>query len=186
MFYYEDPIDGGEIEVTNIATASYALKLANDDYFGVFYQGQEMLKELNRLGGEIFNQKYALVKPYLPKDTDTATDTATHQIQQDTPKVIPNPLPATVPASVRAALKYLDAQYSKAEEYFQAEFANDSSEINSSRIAVEAKVAQWFKGEIGKAWLGGHRSIVLSGCTLTYEGGVVNFSYKDIDDDEDD
>ena len=172
MIYYENPFDGSDISINSIAAASYALKLANDDYFGVYYQGQEMLKELARLGEEVFNQKYELIKPYLPQQPTTS--------DVEPPKVIPNPLPSNVPASVKAAMNFLDSQYTAAESYFQAELANNTSELKNLRKGLEDKIAAWFKGEMGKAWLGGRKQVTLSGCTLTYTGGNVTFEYAEM------
>lgn len=172
MIYYENPLNGSDITINSIAAASYALKLTNDDYFGVYYQGQEMLKELARLQEEIFNQKYALLEPYLPQQPTTS--------DVEPPKVIPEPLPANVPASVKAAMNFLDSQYTAAEKYFQAELANDTAELKSVRKELENKVAAWFKGEMGKAWLGGRRKVTLSGCTLTCTGSNVIFEYEEM------
>ncbi len=171
MIYYDDPLNGGDIEITDVASASYALKLANDDYFGVYWQNQEMLKELSRLDGEIYNQKYALIEPYLPHDSDGNVAGA---------GIIPNPLPATVPQRVIAAMNYLDAQYSIAEQRYQAELAENTSELKEVRTSLESKVAEWFRGEIGKAWLGGRRKVTLSGCEMSYINGRVVFNYTEL------
>lgn len=179
MFYYNDPLTGGDVEVTDVSSAFYALKICNDDYYGVYYQGQEMLKELSRTGSEVFEQKYALIEPYLPQDTDSSTSSIF------TPKIIPSPLPATVPQSVVDAMNYLDEQYAIEEQRLQAELAENTAELKDTISKLENKVAAWFKSEIAKRadWLGGQRSIVLSGCTLRYSGGNVTFSYKELNYD---
>lgn len=178
MIYYTDPLNGGNVAVTDVASAAYALKLANDDYFGVYYQGQEMLKELSRLSGEIFNQKYELIEPYLPQDTDTSSSSSTNV----KPKIIPNPLPRNVPQSVKDALNYLDEQYNLEEERLQAELAENTVESKATIARLEEKVATWFKNQVlnNVNWLGGKRSVTFSGCTLTYSGGNVSFSYAEM------
>ena len=177
MFYYDDPLTGIDVEVYDVASAFYALKICNDDYYGVQYQGQEMLKELSRTGSEVYNQKYNLVEPYLPQtDSDTVIAPA---------KVIPDPLPATVPQSVIAAMNYLDEQYHVEEQRLQAELAENTAELKEVIAKLENKVAAWFKSEVAKraAWLGGAREVVLSGCTVRYIGGNVTFSYKELNYD---
>ena len=170
MYYYDDPITDKDISVTNFAQAVYALKICNDNHFAVYYQGQEMLKELSRLSEEIYNQKYALIEPYLPAQV----------IVEGAPKVIPNPLPSNIPASVIAAMNFLDAQYNEVEEIYQAELARDTSELKETISELESKVAEWYKNHVNASWTGRKHTITLSGCELKYNGGNVTFDYTEL------
>lgn len=171
MINYENPLTGKDLNVSSMAEAAYTLKLANETYFSVHYQQQEMLKELNRLDAEIYEQKYNLIAPYLPQTSDTSIS-----------KVIPSPLPAGVPASVIAAMNYLDEQRATFNEIFQADLAENTAELNESRASLEEKVATWFKKYRNAPWMAG--SIKLSGCTLSYVGGKVKFTYQDYDEED--
>lgn len=190
MFYYSDPLSGEDVEVTDVASAFYALKICNDNHFGVYYQGQEMLKELARNSSEIYAQKYALVEPYLPVDTSTAltpTDPtktyADYGADDNKPKIIPTPLPDTVPQNVIDAMEYLDEQYSIESQRLHAELEEDTAELKETIGKMEAKVATWFKGEISRRadWLGGRGETTLSGCWLQYSGNEVSFNYTELE-----
>lgn len=178
MFYYTDPLSGSDVAVTDVSTAFYALKLANDNHFGVYHQGLEMRKELARNSGEIYNQKYALVEPYLPLVSDTSTVPPT----MSKPTYIPIPLPKTVPQKVIDAMNYLDEQYEIEAQRLQAELTEDTADLNETIAQLEGKVTEWFKGEVQRraAWLGGNSSATLSGCELHYYGGNVSFSYTEL------
>lgn len=172
MIYYDNPLSGEELDVKNMAEAVYTLKLCNETHFSIFYQGQEMQRELARLDAEIYEQKYRLIEPYLPAQSDSSIS-----------KVIPSPLPAGVPASVVAAMNYLDEQRATFNAIFQADLAENTSELKESLEQLEEKVATWFKRNRNATWLAGG-SIKLSGCTLSYVGGKVKFSYKDYDEED--
>lgn len=172
MINYDNPLTGKNLDVTSMAEAAYTLKLCNENYFSAFYQEQEMLKELNRLDAEIYEQKYKLIEPYLPQTTDTAIT-----------KIIPSPLPANIPQSVIAAMNYLDEQRATFNAIFQADLAENTAEINASREILEEKVETWFKSHRNAIWLGRSGEIKLSGCTIKYSGGKVKFSYEDYDEE---
>ena len=171
MMIMENPLTQANLSINDISTASLALRLANDNYFAVYHQGQEMLRELARLSGEIYKQKYALVEPHLKPNVNTGV----------IPTYIPNPLPETVPDEVKAAMAYLDEQYAAAEEIAQAELAENVVELNEARAYLEGIVAEWFKSEIGADWLGGKKKFTVSGATLTYSNGNVTFSYEELE-----
>ena len=189
MFNYENPLTDEDLDVRNMAEAAYTLKLCNETYFSIFYQGQEMLKELARLDAEIYEQKYNLIEPYLPSpssDTSTSTDPGKVYLgTDDAPKVIPPVLPNTIPKRILAALEYLDEQKALFNEIFQADLAKNTAELKESLRDLEDKVSKWYLKQRGAAWISGG-SITLSGCTLRYSGNGVSFEYKDYDDEEDD
>lgn len=174
MIHYTNPLTDKDLDVTSMAEAAYTLKLCNENYFSVFYQGQEMLKELGRLDAEIYEQKYKLIEPYLPQTSDTLLTPT---------KTIPSPLPANIPQSVIAAMNYLDEQRATFNAIFQADLAENTAELNASREKLEEKVATWFKRHRNAAWLGSSGEIKLSGCTLKYSGGNVRFTYEDYDEE---
>lgn len=182
MFYYNDPLSGNDVEVTDVSTAFYALKLANDNHYSIHYQAVEKQKELSRTATETFNQKYALLEPYLPQDSDTSYNPS---LAGDKPKVIPNPLPANVPQKVIDAMNYLDEQYSLEEQRLNAELAENTAEIKETIAKLESKVAEWFKSEVQRNadWIGTNLKVVLSGCTLRYVDGNVTFSYAELNYD---
>ena len=162
MINYDNPLTNEELSVSTMAEAAYTLKLCNENYFGAYYQGQEMMKELNRLYAEIEEQKQKLLEPYQPKEGETVG------------------LP--IPSNVIAAIKYLDEQKSTFSDIFHADFEENVAELNETRRRLESKVTKWFLKQRGAFWLAGG-SIKLSGCTMRYSGGNVSFSYEDYDDE---
>jgi len=169
----EDPLNLQELKVTDISTARFALKTANDQHFAILHMRETMLKELARSSQEVILQKWLLVKPYLPANDEHLADPRPY---------VPNPLPESVPQSVRAALLYLDEQYSIEVTRAEAELADQSEELLKLRDELCEKVKAWFINEQGAAWLAGN-SAVMGGCTVTYSGGDVTFEFEELNYD---
>lgn len=187
MEFWTDPLKGDdeEIEVYDLASANHVGKIANELYFSIFDMGQNMLRELGRMGDENFQRKVNLLEPYL---TSSDTSTSASEGGASTQKItsIPNPLPSNVPSSVKQAIEYLDEQYGVEEKRMNAELAEETSELNETLARMQNKLKTWFKKEVtgGAKWLGKKKSVVLSGTLMMYHGGDITFSYTDINYDD--
>ena len=178
MEIWTDPLkdDDKEIEVYDLASANHVGKIANDLYFAIFYMGQNMLKELGRMSAENFDRQVALLEPYLTS-SDTSTGTST-QITH-----IPDPLPSNVPQSVKNAINWLNEQFSVEESRMNAELAEDTKQLQETLDRMKSKLTKWFKSQIGKAWLGGSKKVILSGTLMTYSAGEVEFEFYELEYD---
>lgn len=185
MEFWVDPLkdDGKELEVYDLASANHAAKIANELHFSIYYMGQNMLKELNRMGAENFDRQVALIKPYITSsDTSTATTSEGFPIEP-TITSIPNPLPPTVPQSVRNAINYLNTQFEIEERRMNAELAADTEQLRETLERMESKLSNWFKKQIGVKWLAGKREVILSGTRITYSGGDTDFEFYEMEYD---
>lgn len=187
MEFWTDPLKGDdeEIEVYDLASANHVGKIANELYFSIFDMGQNMLRELGRMGDENFHRKVALLEPYLTSsDTSTSASDGGASMQEITS--IPNPLPSNIPSSVKQAIEYLDEQYGIEEKRMNAELAEETSELNETLARMQNKLKTWFKKEVtgGAKWLGKKKSVVLAGTLMIYKGGDITFSYTDINYDD--
>lgn len=178
MEIWTDPLkdDDKEIEVYDLASANHVGKIANDLHFAIFYMEQNMLKELGRMGAENFDRQVALVEKYITS-SDTSTGTST-QITH-----IPDPLPSSVPVSVKAAFQYLNDQFVIERDRMNAELAEDTEQLQETLDRMKAKLTKWFKSQIGKAWLGGSKKVILSGTLMTYSAGDVEFEFYELEYD---
>lgn len=179
---YEDPLTLDEIEVNDISTAMYTLKISNDLYFAVNHMSVTMEKEYSRNVSENFQLEYNLVKPYLETDTTITSEGYSVTIPLTE---IPKPLPECVPENIRAAVVWLDKQLAINHQRFEVELAEDVAPLNESRRLLESKVKAWFKLEVesNATWLNGSRKCTLSGSTLTYSAGNVSFTYNEMEFD---
>lgn len=167
----EDPLNFQNLQVTDIASARYALKVANDQHFAILHMREQMQKELNRSAEEVFNQKWLLIKPYVLTDSDL-----------EPRPFIPNPLPENVPVPVERALFYLDEQYNLEITRAEAELADQSDELYKIRDHLMELVKAWFISELqnGATWLTGNAATI-GGCTLIYTGDDVTFDFVELD-----
>ncbi len=180
MIKYEDPLTLAEVEVTDVATAYYVLKHTNDLHFAIHYMGENMNKEYSRNVQENFTLEHDLVAPYLETDTTVTSEGYVYTVPL---RDIPKPLPASVPQKIKEAVEYLDAQLELDRERLTADLNEGTAPLKESLEILETKARDWFKSEVenGADWLGGARKAVLSGCTLSYEGGGVSFEYTEMD-----
>lgn len=161
----EDPLKGNTLEVKDISTARYAMKVASDSYFAIIAMREQMERELKRSRAEMAVQKLELVRPYIPEEVDGNG--------RPIPlKKMPNPLPDTVPQSVIGALTLLDNQLQIEVERAEAELNESAVPLQKTSQDMIDKVKPWLKQQIqaGAAWLGGKSYIVMSGCTIDYIG----------------
>ena len=161
MEFWTDPLkdDDKEIEVYDLASANHAAKIANDLHFSIFYMGQNMLKELGRMGKENFDRQVALLEPYLTS-SDSSTTESTQRITS-----IPNPLPSNVPQSVKNAINWLNEQFAVEESRMQAELAADTKQLRE------------------QVWLAHKHAVILSGTLMEYAEGEVEFSFYELEFD---
>lgn len=174
----EDPLNWQALQVTDIPSARYALKIANDQFYAVIHMREQMEKELARSAREVYEQSVFLLRPYIP-----AFDSQGHPTSFFLYGIIPDPLPEKVPQHVKAAIAFLNAQLAPERERAEAELADNSEELNEMREYLEGLVKPWFIAEVKAApdWLCGSNSIILGGCTLVYENGDVTFTYEELD-----
>ncbi len=178
MEIWTDPLkdDEEEIEVYDLASANHVGKIANDSYFSIYYMGQNMLKELGRMGEENFQRQVALLEPYLTSSDTSATATITH---------IPDPLPSNVPSSVKQAIDYLNEQFAIEEARMNAELTEDTEQLRETLERMQGKLSTWFKKEVrsGAKWLGRSKAVVLAGTLMTYNGGDIEFEFTELNYD---
>lgn len=179
---YEDPLTLAEIDVDDISTAYYVLKITNDLSFAISYMAANMEKEYSRNVGENYKLEYDLVAPYLETDTTVTSEGFEVPVKLTT---IPKPLPSIVPKKVRDAVEYLDAQLALNRQRLEKDLEVESAPLKESLQKLETKVSSWFKTEVenGADWLGGAKKITLSGSTTTYSGGGVSFEYEELNYD---
>ena len=179
MEFWTDPLkdDDKEIEVYDLASANHAAKIANDLHFSIFYMGQNMLKELGRMGKENFDRQVALLEPYLTS-SDSSTTESTQRITS-----IPDPLPSNVPPSVKNAINWLNEQFAVEESRMQAELAADTKQLRETLERMESKLTKWFKKQIGQVWLAHKHAVILSGTLMEYAEGEVEFSFYELEFD---
>lgn len=182
MIKYEDPLTLAEIEVNDVSTAMYTLKVTNDLHFAIGYMAANMEKEYSRNAAENYQLEYDLVAPYL--ETDTTITSEGYEVTVRL-KTIPKPLPSVVPQRIRDAVEYLDAQLVLHRQRMETDLVNEQAPLKESIGQLEGKVKAWFKSEVenGADWLNGSRKVVLSGGTLHYNNGNVTFEYSELNYD---
>lgn len=180
----EDPLKNFQaLQVTDIATALYALKIANDQYYAVIHMREQMEMELARSKKEIDALSLKIVQQFL---TEPAYNIETHVYSDVRPiSYVPDPLPEPpkLPQWAYDAVKHLQGQLTVERQRAEAELADNAEDINEMREYLEGLVKEWFIAEVQAApdWLCGSKSIILGGCTVTYENGDVTFSYAELD-----
>ena len=181
MIKYPDPLTTDDLEVNDVSTAMYTLKITNDLSFAIHWQGVTMEKEYARNAQETFELQRDLVAPYLETDTSITSEGFEVQVHLTS---IPNPLPAVVPDNIKAAVKYLDEQSARNRERLLADLAEETAPLKESKTRLEGKVKAWFKSAVehNADWLKGNKA-VLSGCTLRYSAGNVTFDYHELNYD---
>lgn len=179
---YEDPLTLEEIEVSDVSTAMYTLKVTNDLSFAINYMAANMEKEFARNAAENFTLEHDLVAPYLETDTSVTSEGFEVTVRLTT---IPKPLPGVVPKKIREAVEYLDAQLILHRQRMETDLANEQAPLKESIQRLEGKVKAWFKSEVenGADWLNGSKKVVLSGGTLRYSDGNVTFEYRELNYD---
>lgn len=181
----EDPLKNFQaLQVTDIATALYALKIANDQLYAVIHMREQMEKELARSKKEIDALSLKILQQFL---TETRYHSSGGSGYFETVPItyVPDPLPEPpkIPQWAYDAVKHLQGQLTVERQRAEAELADNAEDINEMREYLEGLVKEWFIGEVQAApdWLCGSKSIILGGCTLTYENGDVTFSYAELD-----
>jgi len=182
LIRYEDPLTLAEVEVNDVSTAYYVLRVTNDLSFALGTMAATMEKEYSRNAAENFQLEHDLLAPYL--ETDTTVTSEGFEITVPL-REIPNPLPSVVPEKVRAAVEYLDAQLALDRQRFEKDLEVEQAPLTESLQTLEGKVKTWFKSEVenGADWLGGSNKVVLSGGTLRYINGDVTFEYREMNYD---
>lgn len=178
----EDPLNFESLQVTDIASARYALKLANDQYYAVIHMREQMEKELVRSKTETDAQSLKILQQFL---TEFVYVGGYLGYAERPITYVPDPLPEPpeLPQWAYDAVKYMQAQLAFERTRAEAELADESEEIDEMREYLEGLVKAWFIAEVQAApdWLNGESSTVLGGCTLTYDNGEVTFGYAELE-----
>ena len=172
----EDPLNQSEIQITDVASARYALKTANDYHFAQIHLREQMEKELTRSAKETNAQILKILQLFLTEKvwTDHYGNYEMRPISY-----IPDPIPDEVPQWAKDAITNLRSQLELERERAEAELAENSEELLEMENYLEDKAGAWFKTQRGKGWLAGQNNVILGGCTMTNDGGEVSFEYKE-------
>lgn len=171
----EDPLNWQTLEITDISTARYALKIANDHYYAIIHMREQMEKELARSAQEVYAQSLSLVQQYV---TYSDRYGATQPIDY-----LPNPIPETVPLEVRNGIAYMNEQLVVERQRAEAELADNSEPLQEIISNLEGLVKPWARQQFltPPGWLDKLNTFTLGGCTVTYNGEDVIFSYAELD-----
>lgn len=177
MFQIEDPLSMADLKVTDISSARFALKAANDYHFAVIHMRAEMEKALARSRQENQAQALKLIQQFV---FITTSEGFTRPISY-----IPEPLPEEVPQWVRTGIAQMASQLEKETERAEAELAQDSEPLLEMEDILCDKVKTWFVAQVRNRpqWLGSFTEITLGGCTLQYSGGNVTFNFSELNYD---
>lgn len=175
MIKLEDPLTDDELQVQDVSSAFYSLKESNDLFFAIQTMHNVMEKEYSRNAQEIFIIERDLVEPYIL--TDTSIDGSTQHLYR-----IPDPLPDAVPSEVKAAVAWLDDQLLLNRQRLEKDLELETAPLKENLHSLQNKVTLWFKTQQGAGWLP-DVSITLSGCTLKYHNGAVEFEYHEFNYD---
>ena len=175
----EDPLNWQNLEVYDIATARYALKIANDHYYAIIHMREQMEKELARSAAEVYNQSLRLVQMYLTQKewTDHYGNYRLVPISY-----VPNPIPEEVPLRVRNGIAYMNEQLVVERERAEAELADQSESLQEIIDHLEELVRIWARQQFttNPGWVNGLRNFTLGGCTLTFADNDISFSYAEL------
>lgn len=179
MYELEDPLKNWEaLEVTDIATARYALKIANDQHFAVIHMREHMERELARSRLEVTAQSMMLLEPYFSKYDEHGQLTSFGMGR------IPDPLPSRVPAWIQNGIRHMNEQLAIERERAEAELADQCAPLLEIKAALVELVKAWFIAEVqaNPDWLGHLPRATLGGCKMTYNGGDdVTFEFAELD-----
>ena len=178
-----DPLNEMELEVTDVATARYALKTANDYHFAQIHMREQMERELMRSALEVTAQKRAIVNPYLKEMTAAELSNVNYEIYSRSSENFIEIYAPTTPAAMVRAFKELDAGLAKERERAESELAENSVELLEMENYLEEKAGAWFKSEIGRPWLAGRNAVTLGGCTMVADGDEITFTFEEQDYD---
>ena len=180
----EDPIGWQALQVTDIATARYALKLANDQYYAVIHMRAQMEKELARSQLETTRQSLKILQRFLTETHYYSSGGSGYFVEVPI-SYVPEPLPEppVIPQWAYDAIIYMREQLVVERERAEAELADQIEDLDEMRTYLEGLVKEWFIAEVQASadWLNDAPTAVWGGCTLTYADGEVTFSYAELD-----
>lgn len=174
----EDPLRNfADLKVDDLATARYALKIANDQHFAVIHMYEQMERELARSQQETNAQILWILQQYL-----TATRPGSYL--EEPIQHIPDPLPEKLlPQRAIDAVHYMQGELAIERQRAEAEVADNAVQLYEIRDYLMSLVQVWFENEVKTQadWLYGKDVITIGGTTLSLENGGFEYEFFELD-----